>query len=721
MMNLKMRWLGLGFFVVAVLAGCGGAGGGSSPAPPLPVSVAFSSPPPTTIAVGSSAGFTAVVSNATNTSVTWSVTCGSTGSCGSFPINEGGLDYVSYQAPGNIPSGKTVTVTATSVADTTKSVSATMTVTADVEFTAPMPASLQVSRSVQIGAGVIGGSETAQVQFTVACPATDCGSFNPALTASIESFNSTYTTPAAVPPGGTVTITATSVEDTTQSVSATVSITPQVPNLPNGTYVFQIVGDDETGFSNTTGVFVAQDGVILGGEQDSNSMTTLSVGGPSILNPQFWQISSGSYSITPDGDLEISLLTSGGAPETLTGVPISGSQGFVTQLFTVGGNGTLEMQSSTAAPSGGYAFSLGGWDKKFQASWWSGILNVDSPGGISGAGSVFDFTDFNAGSGLAYTAQPFAATTISSPDQYGRVVLKLSPAQSASPGSIYLAGYVVDNFRIRLLETGGSFAGDVTGLALGQGASTGNFGASSIGGSSYVFGMSGQDQNGLVQAAGVLNFTSGGSVSGTMTWEDPTSAVSKPSWPVIGTWTIDPTGRLTINNLNNGSTGQPTSFSCDLEFYLTGDGNGLLMSTNTMVINIAGQAFKQQAGTLSAAQFVGGYGFNGFQQYSSNLGGEVPPTAALYGQFNSVAGSGSDSLTGFANSLASSDFAVSGSFANESNGILSGTITGLNPSSSSEPDPYYLYMIDSNRAVAIETDRADTIDNLMTLIYLGNQ
>jgi hypothetical protein len=727
-----MKWVrkvlilaGLG--TVLGLTGCGGGGsaGGGQNNPPT-VSVSWTTAPPSTLSIGTSTTIGATANNTSSSQVTWTVTCGSQGACGTFGQTSPTIPTVVFSAPTAVPSGKIVTVTATSAADPTKSISSTITITASIAFYGIPPASLQVGRSALV-AGLVGpllnSDANAQVNWTVSCSGQDCGSFAPAQT--LNEIGTTYTAPSTIPPGNTVTVTATSAADTTQSVSTPVAITPQVPSLPNGTYVFQnAITEDATEFFNyVSGVFVAQDGAILGGEQDSNSISsTVGVGGTtSTTNPQFQQIVGGSYGTAPDGNLQINLTlaSSNNFPpgtETLNGVPGSGSSGFIAQLSGVGGSGTLELQTSTAMPSGGYAFSLDGGDKNIQWAGWSGVLNVDSPGGISGSGSIFDFTDYDGGSGQAFTAQSFAASTVSGPDRYGRVVFKLFPAQSQL-GSIYLSGYIVDSSRIRLLEVSGdSFAGDVIGLALGQGASAGSFSSSSVAGSSYVFGMAGLDQNGPVQAAGVLSLNSGGTVAGTMTWEDPMSSVAEPVWPVTGTWAIDPTGRLTLTNINNGTTGLPASFNCDLELDLTGDGNGTLMSTNTKAVNIAGQAFERQAATLTTAQFNGAYGFSGVQEYSNNPGGGGGLFSdEVYGQLNSVASGGTDSLTGFADSNTSSDFGVSGSFIDQSSGVLTGSITGLNPTNSSTEDPFALYVIDSNRAVAIETDR-----NLTTLLYLAH-
>src|SRR5271169_2853691 len=76
-----------------------------------------------------------------------------------------------------------------------------------VQLAPPPPGALEVSLSVQIGAQVTSDTAGAGVDWTLACTSADCGSIAPAHTASGGA--TTYTAPATVPTGGSVTITAT--------------------------------------------------------------------------------------------------------------------------------------------------------------------------------------------------------------------------------------------------------------------------------------------------------------------------------------------------------------------------------------------------------------------------------------------------------------------------------------------------------------------------------
>jgi hypothetical protein len=95
---------------------------------PPAIVVTFFSPPPTALNTGSTTGLTAVVANDPGSgNVIW--TCTPINACGTFnPTTIHTNVPTCYQAPGNVPPTNPVTVTATSVGDSTKSASATITI-----------------------------------------------------------------------------------------------------------------------------------------------------------------------------------------------------------------------------------------------------------------------------------------------------------------------------------------------------------------------------------------------------------------------------------------------------------------------------------------------------------------------------------------------------------------------------------------------------------------
>ncbi len=182
----------------------GGTGTISLPGPPPIVSISLS-PLNATLSASQSTQFTATVTGNSNTSVTWSM----------IP-SLGSLSNGSYTAPSAINSAQSVTITATSVADPTKSASAT------VQLTPPGTVSVGVSPST----ATLTASQTRQFTATVTGSANTSVTWSMTPSLGILLSNGSYTAPSAINSAQSVTITATSVADTTKSASATVQLTP---------------------------------------------------------------------------------------------------------------------------------------------------------------------------------------------------------------------------------------------------------------------------------------------------------------------------------------------------------------------------------------------------------------------------------------------------------------------------------------------------------------
>lgn len=710
------------FFLALISAVCGLAGCGLPNLPTItqptqPISVLFIEAPPASMAVNASATVYAAVENSpSNSQVNYSISCAGANACGAFSASDE-LGAVVYTAPSTIPSSATVTITATAAADATKSVSAIVKITPplaiSVSFQSPIPASLQVNSVVSFAAVIQNDtSANPQVEWTVTCGGASCGSFNPTETSNEAATG--YTAPSAIPTGNTVTVTATSVTDPTKSVSATITIVAQAPNLADGTYVFQISGPAGSAANFITGVIVAANGTITGGEQDSITYATDDNGNLYPYSYLSGAITGGSYSTTSDGNIQISIISGDGGGETLNGVLASGQKGFVAQLYGSLGSGTLDLQTSAAAPAGGYAISMYGGDQYGEETWLGGILNIDSAGGISGTGSAIDLIDVG-NSGLPSGEEMLGASTVTAPDKFGRVQFLLNTTGSSALPVQDLVGYVVDATHIRLVssvyDNQLNYQGVMGGLAIGQGASTGHFSNSSLAGTSYVLGASTVIQYGAYQLAGVVTANADGTLTGMFNWNNLSETAVQSPLPVTGTWTIDSNGRATFSSLTQGSTSTGT-YSDGLHLYLTGDGNALLLSsddTNTFV----GQAFQQQVSAFTAASLSGTYGLNAGLANSSS----TSPNTTAVGAITSVAGDGTDTLSGFADGgNGTADFAISGSFTPGANGVFTGTLSGLDTASRATANDFTFYLVDNTRAIAIETDNSQ-----LTLGYLQLQ
>ncbi|MCY1018936.1 beta strand repeat-containing protein [Pyxidicoccus sp. MSG2] len=257
-------------------------------------------PKTATVSVNGSVSLSAQVTGASNTAVLWTVVGGDANG------------YVSttgvYRAPNQ---AGTYTVTATSVADASKSDSATITVepivvpTVTVSVT-PKTATVAQGGSVKLSAAVTGSSNTA-VQWTVAG-----GDAN-----GYVSTTGTYLAPNQA---GTFTVTATSVADPTKSDSATITVDPivvpnvavsvtpktatvaqdgsvkltaQVTGTSNTAVLWTVVGGDANGFVSTTGTYrapgragtftVTATSVADSTKSDSATITVDPVVGPTVV------------------------------------------------------------------------------------------------------------------------------------------------------------------------------------------------------------------------------------------------------------------------------------------------------------------------------------------------------------------------------------------------------------------------------------------------------
>ena len=128
-----------------------------------------------------------------------------------------------------------------------------------------------------------------------------------------------------------------------------------------------------------------------------------------------------SYFLGNDGRGTITLNDTTIGTETFAFVFLSSSQNPQALISETDGNsatGTMDLQTSTAAPTGGYAFVVSGTDVvKTLPVAFGGVFNIDSPNTISGNGSV---TDEILGKKVNATALGLSGT-LTAPDQFGAV------------------------------------------------------------------------------------------------------------------------------------------------------------------------------------------------------------------------------------------------------------------------------------------------------------
>jgi dienelactone hydrolase len=204
-----------------------GCGGGTSSTPPPAISVSVSAGT-TTVQAGATTQVTATVTNdPANKGVTWTVSCSPT-PCGAVsPSATASGIATTYAAPTTPPaSNLTVTITATSAASASASASVTITVPVITVSVTPQTATLQAGDASQFSATVANDSATQGVAWALTQSGTSCspscGTVAPS--GSVSGSPTIYTAPTTVPTNPMVTLTATSVSDTTKSAGATITI-----------------------------------------------------------------------------------------------------------------------------------------------------------------------------------------------------------------------------------------------------------------------------------------------------------------------------------------------------------------------------------------------------------------------------------------------------------------------------------------------------------------
>jgi Fe-S cluster assembly iron-binding protein IscA len=254
--------------------------------PPVSVTV---SPAAVQVITGAKQQFTATVKNATNTAVTWSVG-GSCGGAACGTITSSGL----YTAPAAVPNPALVVVTATSVGDPTRTGTASVTIIPPVAVTiSPTTANVGISASLQFLATVSGTSNTA-VTWSVSgsgCTGATCGK----ITSS-----GFYTAPATVPNPAKVTVTVTSVADSTKFNTATVTIIKAVSvsisptATPVATGAAQQFTATVTGNSNTAVTWSITGGGCSGAACGKISTGGLYTAPPAVPNPALVSVTATS-------------------------------------------------------------------------------------------------------------------------------------------------------------------------------------------------------------------------------------------------------------------------------------------------------------------------------------------------------------------------------------------------------------------------------------------
>jgi hypothetical protein len=437
--------------------------------------------------------------------------------------------------------------------------------------------SLSLAGTAMLTAVVNNDPSNAGVDWALLCQAgTTCGTLQPLHTASGKP--ATYAPPPTISGNSqAVTIEAFASADHNSNVVTSLTVIGFDLNL-KGNYVFATQGEDANGPYQLAGVIVLDgNGNVTGGEQTHND-PLISVSDP---------ITGGTYYIGQDGRGTLTINTADQnigqlGIENLALVFLSSSKALIQTLDNLNlstlsnetSSGTLELQTSTAAPTAGYAFVANGVDISQIPMAMGGIMNIDSPNTISGNGSVADQDD-----GGSINPSAILSGTVTKPDSFGSLKFNLNAGFASS---LQFTGYIVDASHIKLIEsdiTGtGSGTGTTAGVAISQGASTGMFTNSSFAGN-YVFDIVGQDPVGIplsLASFGQFSADANGNLNNGYNDENLSADTIAISDSFTGTYTLDTSG---VGGLGIGRVDTPTfNFNVngpgpELIFYLTGKGN----------------------------------------------------------------------------------------------------------------------------------------------------
>ena len=519
-----------------------------------------------------------------------------------------------------------------------------------IAFQPAPPTSVPINSTTSLTAVVSNDSSNAGVDWSLSCQTPgSCGTLSATHTASSQPV--TFTPPPAFSGNSaSFSIVAFATADHAENVVAPISV-GAFGNGLKGTFVFHILGVDSL-FEpyQLAGVVVLDgNGGITSGEQTANFYNATA--GFSLAKSD--AITGGSYFLGADGRGTAILNTADqdvgtDGVESFSLVYLSGSQALLAQTDgTESGTGSLDLQTGTAAPTGGYAFVVNGFDfASASPVAIGGVFNIDSPNTISGRGSV---ADQNL-AGTVTAGQALTGSIAAAPDALGAITLTLNIPGFPAVFAPQFTGYIVDATHIQLVESDNtSGAGAATGgIAISQGSAAGTFTDSTAFSGTYVFDILGEDLTvfvpntettvGVLTADGAGNLTNGfldeylqqnsiqGAISGTGLVGAQISA------QFLGTYTVDSkgTGRVHVSPSHFSPAPRP-GIVPSWFFYLTGNGNPPLVldgGDKTPALNYpslgTGIAYVQAASGLT---FSGEYGLNFTQQNGGENDGSGQMTA----------------------------------------------------------------------------------------------
>ncbi len=505
--------------------------------PPVIVTISPLSP---TVLTDATEQFVASVTNADDRTVTWSVAGAGCAGAACGMIDATGL----YTAPSSVPTPPTVTVTAASNADVTKSASTQVTILSAVKpavTVTPSTTSIKAKSSTDFTVNVTGTSQT-DVDWSISgagCTGTDCG--------TIDS-NGHYIAPNTVPNPALVTVKAALKSDASTFGTADVTILPDNCNdRLNGNYAFWFSGYNGTSEVIAGGSFHA-DGT---GNIDSFVTDMRDGAGAHTKLPRV----AGTYTVGCDNHGTMSLTTSvngTNAAVTYAFVLKSDGNGRMIEFDDATGTGShgtgeFKKQDATALilPNGNYAFMVVGSANGAGRTAIAGRFTTDGTGVITSGASDVRVAGQNApGAGVNTLT---SSSLISDPDTtvatVGRSKITLTPGAG---GTYNFAMYMVsstEGFLINVDSAGPAMVGSIR----QQVASGGTFSLASLTGN-VIFAGSGYDLTPGGRTRTMVffaNLNGSGTINSGSYYDQNDVGDTVATWPAVltGTYSMAASGR----------------------------------------------------------------------------------------------------------------------------------------------------------------------------------
>ena len=327
-----------------------------------------------------------------------------------------------------------------------------------VSFVTAPPSSVIVGGTFQAVAAV-SNSSNGNVSWSCT-PAGSCGSFNPTTTASGAA--TTYTAPATVPTGGSVTIQAVSAADSTKSASANVTVslpTPSVTFAPPAPPPVVTIGSTATLTANVTN-----------DPTNGGVNWTVACGSASCGTFSQAHTASGTATIlTPPGN------GANGLALTVTATATANPADSVTAVIVV----STAPTSAFLCAGCSYTFSVAGADAAGNFGL-AGVMMVDGAGNVTGGEE--DFSDFQVSTGN--TADTITSGTYSfGSDGRGTITINLAALGTQTFGVVMISP---NHMLLNEMDTSATASGSMDLQTLGS------FSPSSISGR-YAFTAGGID------------------------------------------------------------------------------------------------------------------------------------------------------------------------------------------------------------------------------------